>query len=59
MADIDLRLRLAHDFVTPNEAVTVSVVCSHRRNIDDIVADDETEREEETDEESCPSRYRC
>ena len=35
----------------------MSVVCSHRRNVDDVVTGEETEREEETDEEPGPSRY--
>lgn len=40
LVDTDLRLSLAHDFVTPNETVTMSVVCSHRRDVDDVVARD-------------------
>jgi len=55
----DLRLRLAHDFVTPDKTVAVSVVCSHRRDVDDVVTGDETEHEEETDEELGPSGYGC
>jgi len=35
----------------------MSVVCSHRRNVDDVVTDDETEREEQPDEEPSPSGY--
>lgn len=46
-----LRLGLAHDFVTPNEPVTMRFICSHRRNVDDIVARNETQSEEATDEE--------
>ena len=46
---------LAHDFVTPNEPVTVRFVCPHGGDVDDVVACDETEREETTDEELGPS----
>ena len=59
LADTDLRPILAHDFVTPNETVTVSLVCSHRRDVDDVVACDETEHEEGTGKESSSSRDRC
>ena len=47
----DLRLGSAHDFVTPNEPVTMRSVYPHRRDVDDVVACNETEREETTDEE--------
>ena len=59
LADTDLRPRLAHDFVTPNKTVTVSLVCSHRRDVDDVVACDKTEHEEGTGEESSSSRDWC
>ena len=39
--------------------MTVSFVCSHRRDVDDVVAGDETEHEEETDEKLSSSRYWC
>lgn len=56
MADTDLRLRLAHYFVTPNETVTVRVVCSHRRDVNNVVARNKTEQEEGTDNKLGPSR---
>jgi len=59
VAEAGLRPRLAHDFVTPNEPVTMRFVCSHRRDVDDVVARDETEEEEETDEEPGSSRNWC
>ena len=46
---------LAHDFVTPNKPVTMRFVRPHGRDVDDVVACDETEREETTDEELGPS----
>ena len=59
LADTDLRLRLAHDFVTPDETVTMSLVCPHRRDVDDVVTGDEAEHEEETNEAFGSSRYWC
>ena len=55
----DLRPRSAHDFVTPNESVTMRFVCPHRRDPDDVVARNKTEQEEETDEVLGPSRDWC
>jgi len=37
----------------------MSFVCSHRRDVDDVITGDETEHEEETDEELGSSRYWC
>ena len=59
LTNTDLRSRSAHDFVTPNEPVTVRFVCSHRRDVDDVVASDEAEQEEGTDNEFGPSRNWC
>lgn len=47
----DLRLGLVHDFVTPNEPMAVRLISTHRRDVDYVVACDETERKEATGEE--------
>lgn len=47
----DLRLGLAHNFVTPNEPVTVRFVYPHRRDVNDVVACNEAESEDTTGEE--------
>ena len=59
LADPDLRPKSAHDLVAPNEPVTMRFVRPHRRDVDDVVARNETEQEKETDEKLCPSRDWC
>ena len=52
----DLRLGLAHDFVTPNEPVTMRLIRPHCGDVDDVVACDEAKSENTADEEFCSKR---